>query len=63
MSTINSVKFKDKKSFEKNKLKTNVLAVHEPFGVIVFEDETPVTVNTVKVSHTAQVQNGIENET
>lgn len=60
MSTINSVKFKDKKSFEKNKLKTNVLAVHEPFGVIVFEDETPVTVNTVKVSHTAQVQNGIE---
>lgn len=60
MSTINSVKFKDKKSFEKNKLKTNVLAVHEPFGVIVFEDETPVTVDTVKVSHTSQVQNGIE---
>ena len=60
MSTINSVKFKDKKSFEKNKLKSNVLAVHEPFGIIVFEDEAPVAVNTAKVSHTNQVQNGIE---
>jgi hypothetical protein len=60
MSKLNAVKFKDKKSFEKNKVKSNVIAVHEPFGVVVFEDETPVVVNTAKVSHTVETQNGIE---
>jgi hypothetical protein len=60
MSKINAVKFKDKQSFEKNKIKSNVIAVHEPFGVVVFEDETPVVVNTAKVSHTSETQNGIE---
>ena len=52
MNKINSVKFKDKKSFEKNKSKANVLAVHEPFGIIVFKDETPVTPDPAKVSQT-----------
>jgi len=31
---INSVKFKDKASFDKNKTKANVIAVHEPFGLM-----------------------------
>jgi len=40
--SLKSVKFKDKASFEKNKTKPNVVAVHEPFGIIVFRDEQPV---------------------
>ena len=52
---INSVKFKDKASFDKNKTKSNVLAVHEPFGIIVFKDEAPVTPDPSKVSQTDTV--------
>lgn len=57
---INSVKFKDKKSFEKNKAKANVLAVHEPFGIIIFKDETPVTPDPAKVSQTNTVDASLD---
>lgn len=57
---INSVKFKDKASFEKNKTKANVLQVHEPFGIIVFKDETPVTPDTNKVSQTNTVDASLD---
>lgn len=58
---INSVKFKDKASFEKNKKKSNVVEVYEPFGVIVFKDETPVTPDPTKVSQTNTVDASLEN--
>jgi hypothetical protein len=48
---LNSVKFKDRASFDKNKVKANVVEVHEPFGIIVFADEQPVPVDKKKVSH------------
>ncbi len=57
---INSVKFKDKASFEKNKNKPNVVAVHEPFGIIVFKDDTPVTPDTAKVSQSNQVDAALD---
>jgi len=57
---INSVKFKDKASFEKNKSKANVLAVHEPFGIIVFKDEEPVAPDTNKVSQVNSVNESLE---
>jgi hypothetical protein len=60
MSTINSVKFKDKKSFEKNKTKSNVLAVHEPFGIIVFKDDAPVLTDPTKVSQTSSVDGSLD---
>ena len=52
---INAVKFKDKASFDKNKNKANVVAVHEPFGIIVFQDEKPVQVDSKKVSQVNEV--------
>ena len=52
---INSVTFKDTSSFQKNKEKSNVLEVHEPFGILVFQDAAPVPVNTDKVSHVQKV--------
>jgi subtilisin family serine protease len=52
---INSVKFKDKKSFDKNKKKSNVLSIHEPFGIIVFEDKTDVIPDTAKVSQSNEI--------
>ena len=58
---INSVKFKDKASFEKNKVKSNVLAVYEPFGVVVFQDEQPVAVDSMKVSQSEQVDASLDN--
>jgi hypothetical protein len=57
---INSVKFKDKKSFEKNKKKSNVLAVHEPFNIIVFKDEEDVVPDTAKVSQTNTVDASLD---
>jgi len=57
---INSVKFKDKKSFEKNKKKSNVLEIHEPFGIIVFKDETEVAPDTAKVSQSNQVDASLD---
>jgi hypothetical protein len=58
---INAVKFKDKASFEKNKNKPNVRAVHEPFGIIVFEDVNPVAPDASKVSQAYQVDGAIDN--
>jgi len=58
---INAVKFKDKKSFEKNKTKANVRAVHEPFNIIVFDDAQPVTADASKVSQVSQVDGAMDN--
>lgn len=60
MSKINSVKFKDKASFEKNKKKSNVLAVYEPFNIIVFKDDVPVTPDTTKVSQADTVDAALD---
>jgi subtilisin family serine protease len=57
---LNAVKFKDKKSFDKNKTKLNVKEVHEPFQIIVFEDEKEVTPDLTKVSSVNQVEQGLE---
>ena len=57
---INSVKFKDKESFDKNKTKANVIAVHEPFGIIVFQDDEPVQVNAKKVSQVNEVDRSLD---
>jgi hypothetical protein len=57
---INSVKFKDKKSFDKNKSKPNVVAIHEPFGIIVFKDDTAVTPDPNKVSQVNQVDGSLD---
>lgn len=57
---INAVKFKDKKSFEKNKTKSNVLAVYESFGIIVFEDQKPVVPEVLKVSQVYEVDKSQE---
>jgi hypothetical protein len=57
---INSVKFKDKESFDKNKTKANVIAVHEPFGIIVFQDDEPVQVNAKKVSQVSEVDRSLD---
>lgn len=58
--SLNSVKFKDKQSFEKNKNKPNVVAVHEPFGIIVFRDEQPVTPDPAKVSQSNSVDESLD---
>lgn len=66
MITYNSVKFKDRQSFEKNKKKKNVRAVIEEAGIIVFKDREPVTPNKSKVSHTygfGNLKNGIPTPT
>lgn len=60
MSKINSVKFKDKASFEKNKKKSNVVAVYEPFNIIVFKDEQPVTPDPAKVSQADTVDASLD---
>ncbi len=57
MKTINSVKFKSQSTFEKTKVKSNVLQVHEPFHIVVFEDETPVEPDFSKVKQTTEVSN------
>lgn len=58
--SLKSVKFKDKASFEKNKTKANVVAVHEPFGIIVFRDEQPVTPDPAKVSQSNSVEESLD---
>ena len=58
--SLKSVKFKDKASFEKNKNKPNVVAVHEPFGIIVFRDEQPVTPDPLKVSQSNSVDESMD---
>jgi hypothetical protein len=55
MNMINAVKFKNDKSFEKTKVKSNVLEVHEPFKIVVFEDETPVEPDFNKVKQVTPV--------
>ena len=57
---INSVKFKDKASFDKNKTKPNVVAVHEPFCIIVFEDKERVTPDHTKVTHVNEVDRSLD---
>lgn len=66
MIMYNSVKFKDRKSFDKNKKKKNVRAVIEEAGIIVFKDRVPVTPDKTKVSHTygfADLKNGVPTPT
>ena len=58
---INAVKFKDKSSFEKNKTKNNVVAIHEPFNIIVFQDSQPVKANATKVSQVYEVDKAQDN--
>jgi len=57
---INSVKFKDKQSFDKNKVKPNVLAVYEPFNIVVFKDDQPVAVDAMKVSQSEEVDASLD---
>ena len=57
---INAVKFKDKASFDKNKTKINVVAVHAPFNIVVFEDSQPVTPNAAKVSQAYEVDRSLD---
>lgn len=52
---INAVKFKNDKSFEKTKVKPNVVEVHEPFKIVVFEDETSVEPDYQKVKQVTPV--------
>lgn len=55
MKMINAVRFKNDKSFEKTKVKSNVVEVHEPFNIVVFEDETPVEPDYQKVRQVTPV--------
>lgn len=55
MKKINSVRFKNQGSFEKTRVKSNVLQVHEPFNIVVFEDETPVQPDFSKVKQTTEL--------
>jgi subtilisin family serine protease len=57
---LNAVKFKDKKSFDKNKTKLNVREVHEPFGIIVFADEQDVKPDFTKVSSVNTLDESLE---
>ena len=58
---INAIKFKDKASFDKNKTKSNVVAVHEPFNIIVFQDSQPVKPDAAKVSQAYDVDKAQDN--
>ena len=58
--SLKSVKFKDKASFEKNKTKPNVVQVFEPFSIIVFRDEQPVTPDPAKVSQSNSVEESLD---
>lgn len=58
--SLKSVKFKDKASFEKNKTKANVVQVFEPFSIIVFRDEQPVTPDPAKVSQSNSVEESLD---
>jgi hypothetical protein len=52
---INAVKFKNNSSFEKTRVKSNVLQVHEPFGIVVFDDAEHVEPDFSKVKQTTQL--------
>jgi subtilisin family serine protease len=52
---LNAVKFKDRKSFDKNKLKSNVAAYYDQHDVIVFKDKAYVKPDKVRVSHVEQI--------
>jgi hypothetical protein len=52
---INAVKFKNNASFEKTRVKSNVLQVHEPFGIVVFEDKEYVEPDLNKVKQTTEL--------
>jgi hypothetical protein len=55
MKELNAVKFKDVKSFNKNKTKANVKRYIEHKRVIVFEDSVKITPDRAKVSHVFKV--------
>lgn len=57
MKTINAVKFKNNSSFEKTRVKSNVLQVHEPFNIVVFEDQEHVEPDLSKVKQTTSIPN------
>jgi len=57
---INAVKFKDKKSFDKNKSKANVKASFDAFGIVVFEDEKPITPDASKVCQVNEVDRSLD---
>lgn len=54
------MKFKDLESFKKNKNKPNVVEVFEPFNIIVFRDEQPVTPDPAKVCQASAVEESLE---
>lgn len=56
-TTINAVRFNNNKSFEKTKVKSNVLQVHEPFNIVVFQDETPVEPDLNKIKSSTEISN------
>lgn len=58
--SLNSVKFKDLQSFKKNKNKPNVVEVFEPFNIIVFRDEQPVTPDPAKVCQASSVEDSLD---
>jgi len=49
-----------KSSFDKNKTKSNVLSVFEPFGIVVFEDEKHVVPDAAKVSQVNEVDRSLD---
>jgi hypothetical protein len=55
MKELNAVKFKDVKSFNKNKTKANVKRYIEHKRVIVFEDSVKITPDRSKVSHVFKI--------
>jgi hypothetical protein len=55
MKKINAVRFNNDKSFEKTKVKSNVLQIHEPFNIVIFEDEVPVEPDLNKIKQTREL--------
>lgn len=56
-TTINAVRFKSDSSFQKTRVKSNVLEVHEPFNIVIFKDETLVEPDLNKIKQSNQVTN------
>jgi hypothetical protein len=60
--SYNAVKFTDRRSYNKNKLKKNVKAYYDQPGIIVFKDRQPVTMDKTKVSHSyrmGEIKHGV----
>lgn len=61
----NAVTFKNnekgKEAFSRLSAKENVVSVHEPYNLIVFEDDVPVAMNTEKVSRQSVVKDAAIN--